>query len=216
MDCGKAVAACVARPGKQVAQLQGVLKVGHRNRIPQMWAVPTTSGTGSEATMAAVITDHETHRKKSINDIAIMPHTCVLDPLLTAGLPPEITANTGMDALCHAVKAYTNGTYNTRVEKDMAKKVSQAGGGSLYEAYRDGSNMKARENICNTQRFTPAELSPGVVWDMYMPSDILWTLQRTSRQSDGRDTASCAGCFRRFRRQTAGRADGRHRYQEPR
>ena len=163
MDCGKAVAACVARPGKQVEQLQGVLKVGHRSRIPQMWAVPTTSGTGSEATMAAVITDHETHRKKSINDTAIMPHTCVLDPLLTAGLPPEITANTGMDALCHAVEAYTNGTYNTRVEKDMAKQAVRLVFESLYEAYRDGSNMKARKDMQHAAFYAGRAFTRGCV-----------------------------------------------------
>ena len=144
MDCGKAVAACVARPGKQVAQLQGVLKVGHRNRIPHMWAVPTTSGTGSEATMAAVITDHDTHRKKSINDTAIMPHTCVLDPLLTAGLPPEITANTGMDALCHAVEV---------------RLVFE----SLYEAYRDGSNMKARKDMQHAAFYAGRAFTRGCV-----------------------------------------------------
>lgn len=147
MDCGKAIAACVARPGKQVSQLQGILKVRRRSKVPHMWAVPTTSGTGSEATMAAVITDHKTHRKKSINDTALIPHTCVLDPILTSGLPPEITMNTGMDALCHAVEAYTNNTYNTRTEKDMAKKAVQLIFDSLYEAYRDGSNMKARKDM---------------------------------------------------------------------
>ena len=105
MDCGKAIAACIARPGKSVRQLQGVLKVRDRKHVPFIYAVPTTAGTGSEATMAAVITEHKTHRKKSINDISIIPHVCVLDAALTTGLPPEITANTGMDALCHAVEA---------------------------------------------------------------------------------------------------------------
>ena len=78
MDCGKAIAARIARPDRTIAELQGVLKVRSRRKVPVMWAIPTTSGTGSEATMAAVITDHETHRKKSINDMAIIPHVCVL------------------------------------------------------------------------------------------------------------------------------------------
>ena len=121
MDCGKAIAARIARPDRTIAELQGVLKVRSRRKVPVMWAIPTTSGTGSEATMAAVITDHETHRKKSINDMAIIPHVCVLDAGLTAGLPPDITAYTGMDALCHAVEAYTNNAYNTALEKKMAK-----------------------------------------------------------------------------------------------
>lgn len=147
MDCGKAIAARIARPGKTVPQLQGVLKVRSRKRVPFIYAVPTTSGTGSEATMAAVITDHKTHRKKSINDISIIPHVCVLDASLTTGLPPEITANTGMDALCHAVEAYTNGTYNTSLEKKMAKKAVKLIYDNLYNVYRDGSDIKARQEM---------------------------------------------------------------------
>ena len=112
-----------------------------------MWAVPTTSGTGSEATMAAVITDSETHRKKSINDISLIPHVCVLDPELTVGLPPEITANTGMDALSHAVEAYINGTYNTPLENRMAKAAVKLIYENLYDAYLDGKNIEKRQNM---------------------------------------------------------------------
>ena len=147
MDCGKAIAACIARPGKSVSQLQGVLRVRHRKAVPHMWAVPTTAGTGSEATMAAVITDHKTHRKKSINDTALIPHTCILDPILTKGLPPDITAYTGMDALCHAVEAYINGRYSTSAEDEMAEKAVSLINSSLYRAYCNGSDMQARENM---------------------------------------------------------------------
>ena len=111
MDCAKAVAAKSVHPNRTVAQLQGILKVHHR--IPLFFAIPTTSGTGSETTVAAVITDSATHHKASINDPAIIPKYAILDPELTTGLPPFVTATTGMDALCHAVEAYTNHTYNT-------------------------------------------------------------------------------------------------------
>ncbi|MGN0704772.1 MAG: iron-containing alcohol dehydrogenase [Lentihominibacter sp.] len=147
MDCGKAIAARIARPDRSVAQLQGVLKVHSRKRVPFIYAVPTTAGTGSEATMAAVITDHETHRKKSINDISIIPHVCVLDASLTTGLSPEITADTGMDALCHAVEAYTNSTYNTVKENKMAEKAVKLIYDNLYSAFRDGSDIEARQGM---------------------------------------------------------------------
>ena len=54
-----------------------------------------------------------------MNDPSLMPKYAVLDPELTVGLPPQVTATTGMDALCHAVECYTNGTYNTKLENDM-------------------------------------------------------------------------------------------------
>ena len=119
MDCAKGIAARLARPNKTVPQLQGILKV-HKKIVP-FWAVHTTAGTGSETTVAAVITEASTHHKASINDPSILPKYAVLDPELTKGLPPFITATTGMDALCHAVEAYTNHTYNTKVEDTMAK-----------------------------------------------------------------------------------------------
>lgn len=163
MDCGKAIAARVARPEKSVAQLQGVLKVRARKRVPFIYAVPTTAGTGSEATMAAVITDHKTHRKKSINDITIIPHLCVLDSALTTGLPPEITTNTGMDALCHAVEAYTNGTYNTQLEKDMAKKAVKLIYDNLYTAYINGSDTEARQAMQKAAFYAGRAFTRGCV-----------------------------------------------------
>lgn len=163
MDCGKAIAARIARPNKTVAQLQGVLKVRAGKKIPFMWAVPTTSGTGSEATMAAVITDHETHRKQSINDISLIPHVCVLDPALTVGLPPSITADTGMDALCHAVEAFTNGTYNTEKEDHMAKEAVRLIYHNLYRAYEDGSDLEARSNMQKAAFYAGRAFTRGCV-----------------------------------------------------
>jgi len=145
MDCAKAIGARVARPRKSVAQLQGILKV--MKKIPLFFAVPTTSGTGSETTVAAVITDAATHHKASINDPNILPKYAILDPELTVGLPPFVTATTGMDALCHAVEAYTNYTYCTKLEKDLAKKAVKLIYDNLLKAYNDGSNLKARQNM---------------------------------------------------------------------
>lgn len=163
MDCGKAIAARIARPDRTIAELQGVLKVRSRRKVPVMWAIPTTSGTGSEATMAAVITDHETHRKKSINDMAIIPHVCVLDAGLTAGLPPDITAYTGMDALCHAVEAYTNNAYNTALEKKMAKDAVKLIYENLEGAYENGSNMEKRQNMQRAAFYAGRAFTRGCV-----------------------------------------------------
>lgn len=145
MDCGKAIGAKVAHPRRAVSQMQGILRV--LKPIPPFFAIPTTSGTGSETTLAAVITDSVTHRKASINDPFLIPKYAILDPQLTVGLPPHITATTGMDALCHAVEAYTNHTYNTPIENEMAKKAVKLIFDNLLNAYQDGSNLEARQNM---------------------------------------------------------------------
>ena len=106
MDAAKGAAARVVRPNAKVGQLAGLLKV--MKKILPFIAVPTTAGTGSETTIAAVITDSDTHHKYVIMDLHLVPKYAVLDPELTRELPPKITATTGMDALTHAVEAYTN------------------------------------------------------------------------------------------------------------
>ena len=104
MDCAKAVGARIVRPRKPLAKMEGLLQVMHR--LPLLIAVPTTAGTGSETTLAAVITDSQTHHKYPINDFSLIPHYAVLDPDVTLNLPGHLTATTGMDALTHAVEAY--------------------------------------------------------------------------------------------------------------
>lgn len=145
IDCGKGIAAKAARPSKTVSQLQGLLKV-HRP-IPPFVAIPTTSGAGSETTIAAVITDSGTHRKAAINDPCLIPRYAVLDPELTVGLPPFTTATTGMDALTHAVEAYTNHTYNTKLENRLAREAVKLIHSSILLAYHDGTNLEARQNM---------------------------------------------------------------------
>lgn len=86
MDCAKAAGAMIVYPKKTAWQMRGLLRV--RRRLPPLIAVPTTAGTGSEATLAAVITDPEKHRKCTMNSFALIPHYAVLDPSLTCSLPP--------------------------------------------------------------------------------------------------------------------------------
>lgn len=144
MDCAKAVGARIAKPRQSLNQMKGILKV-HR-RLPLLIAVPTTAGTGSETTLASVITDSKTRRKYAINDFPLIPKYAVLDPELTLGLPPFITATTGMDALTHAVEAYIgrSTTRDTRRAALMAVKLIFA---NLDTAYTDGKNIKARRNM---------------------------------------------------------------------
>ena len=88
--------------------MRGLLKV--RRKLPPLFAVPTTAGTGSEATAAAVITDCIDGKpyKYAVNDLCLIPDTAVLDPRLTISLPSSMTADTGMDALTHAMEAFLN------------------------------------------------------------------------------------------------------------
>ena len=145
IDCAKGIAAKAVHPRKTVAQLQGLLKVHWP--IPPFVAIPTTAGAGSETTVAAVITDSATHRKAAINDPFLIPKYAVLDPELTVGLPPYTTATTGMDALAHAVEAYTNKTYNTKLENKLAKEAVKLIHDNILVAFEDGSNLEARQNM---------------------------------------------------------------------
>ena len=161
MDCAKGIAAKSVHPNKTVAQLQGILKVHHR--IPLFFAIPTTAGTGSETTVAAVITDSATHHKASINDPAIIPKYAILDPELTTGLPPFVTATTGMDALCHAVEAYTNHTYNTKLEDRLARDAVKLIHGNLLKAYQNGGDLEARQNMQRASFFAGRAFTRGCV-----------------------------------------------------
>ena len=144
MDCAKAVAAKIARPEKSIAQLKGLFKV--RKEMPPFFAIPTTAGTGSEGTIAAVVSNSETHEKFAIMDPVLVPHYAVLDPLLTVKLPPHITSTTGMDALTHAVEAYI-GKSNTEETRKYAREAVILIFKYLYRAYVDGEDMKARAEM---------------------------------------------------------------------
>lgn len=161
MDCAKGIGARIARPNKSIAQLQGLLKVF--KKIPAFYAVPTTAGSGSETTVAAVITDTATHHKAAIMDTHLIPRCAVLDPELTVGLPPFTTAYTGMDALSHAVEAYTNHTYNTKLENDLAKQAVKLIYDNLLNAYKDGANIEARQNMQKAAFFAGRAFTRGCV-----------------------------------------------------
>ena len=144
MDCAKGVGARVARPKMPVRKMKGLLKV--HKATPPIFAVPTTAGTGSETTLAAVISDPEKAEKYPINDPVLIPKYAVLDPQITVKLPLHITSTTGMDALTHAVEAYI-GHSNTKETKEMAIKATKLIFENLETAYKDGSNLEARNNM---------------------------------------------------------------------
>lgn len=123
MDCAKAVAARIARPKRSLPQMKGLLKI--RKATPLLIAVPTTAGSGSETTLAAVITDEASRRKYVINDFVLIPSYAVLDGEVTATLPQSVAAATGMDALTHAVEAFIgrSTTKDTRNDAITAVKL---------------------------------------------------------------------------------------------
>lgn len=144
MDCAKAAGARIVRPNKTVRAMRGQLKV--LKSLPPFFAVPTTAGTGSETTVAAVVSDPETHEKNAINDTCLRPKYAVLDPELTVGLPPHITSTTGMDALTHAVEAYI-GRSNTKETIREAEEATKLIFANIETAYNDGKNIEARQNM---------------------------------------------------------------------
>lgn len=104
IDLAKACGAAIAKPDKTLSSMAGSLKV--LKKTPHLIAIPTTCGTGSEATLAAVLVDETTHHKFAISDFPLIPDAAVLDARCIHELPPFLVATTGMDALCHAVEAY--------------------------------------------------------------------------------------------------------------
>ncbi|MDR2752449.1 MAG: iron-containing alcohol dehydrogenase [Clostridiales bacterium] len=144
IDCAKGVLCRIVHPGKQLGQLKGVFRV--LKKTPPLFAIPTTAGTGSEATLAAVIKDSSTKEKYAISDPSLMPDVAILDPLLTLGLPPSITAATGMDALTHAVEACI-GRSNTRATTVAAWQAARLVFENLETAFNNGKDIKARSNM---------------------------------------------------------------------
>ena len=144
MDCAKGAAARIVRPKKSIRRMRGYLKVG--KKLPPFFAVPTTAGTGSETTLAAVISDPTTHEKYAVADSVLRPRFAVLDSNLTVGLPPHITSTTGMDALTHAVEAYI-GKSNVSSTRKYAEDAVKLIHSNLEKAYQNGSDKEARSNM---------------------------------------------------------------------
>ena len=141
IDAAKVIALAGAN-GLSALECVG-LKVAKLPTIP-LYAVPTTAGTGSEVTLAAVISDNETHAKLIVADPRIIPSAAALDPGIMQGLPPHITAATGMDALTHAIESYIN-TWDTPECLHYGRAATRLILNNLPQACADGQNLAARE-----------------------------------------------------------------------
>ena len=144
MDAAKAAAARLVRPRRSVARLRGVFRV--RRRLPPLVAVPTTAGSGSETTLAAVITDGA-GRKAAMMDPCLIPRYAVLDPALTLGLSPQMTAATGLDALTHAVEAYLCVAWRAPATRRCAEEAVRLILGHLEGIWADGSDLEGRGSL---------------------------------------------------------------------
>ena len=143
MDAAKIISASMTSD-EPPANWVGFGKVKHE--VLPIYAIPTTSGTGSEATMGAVIKDAATHEKHVISGGVLLPAVSALDPDLVAGLPPHITAATGMDALTHGIEAYI-GVWERGTRKEDARIAIKLVFDNLAAAYRDGANKPARDGM---------------------------------------------------------------------
>jgi alcohol dehydrogenase class IV len=147
MDCAKVIGAKVANP-QPIKAYQGYFNVNMfgLKPLPPLIAVPTTAGTGSETTVAAIITLKQERKKLAIADLGLIPSVAVFDPQILAKLPPQITAATGMDALTHAVESYIGG-WSTSFTRKMSLQATEKIFKNLLTTYNDGSDLQAREHM---------------------------------------------------------------------
>ena len=143
LDCAKGAAALIAT-GKTVPQLKGLLKV--RKTPPLMVMIPTTAGTGSEATVAVVVSNPDTREKYAISDPILVPKLAILDPQLTLSLPKHLTAYTGIDALTHALEAHLN-LYQTRFVKQAIRQAFIGIHQHLVQCYLQPNNIVHRQGM---------------------------------------------------------------------
>lgn len=144
IDCAKAVGARIVRPNKPLNKMAGIF--GVMKKTPLFFAVPTTAGTGSETTLASVITDTELHYKYTIDDFPLIPDYAVLDPKSTYSLPPFLTATTGMDALTHAIEAFI-GESTVKSSRANALEAVKLIFENIEKATFEGTDETARRNM---------------------------------------------------------------------
>ncbi|WP_064435866.1 iron-containing alcohol dehydrogenase [Pseudoalteromonas neustonica] len=144
MDCAKLIGSRAVRPSKSVKQLKGLFKV--LKSLPPLCAIPTTAGTGSETTVAAVVNDPNTKTKYAVTDFSLVPSDAVLIGELTQSVPDFITAATGIDALTHAIEAYI-GTIGLAFSNEKSLQAIDLILKNLKVAYNEGDNLVAREQM---------------------------------------------------------------------
>ena len=140
LDCAKLLAA-MTRNDEQYADVVGVGLL--KKRMKKLICVSTTSGTGSEVSPIAILLNEKTEAKSGIVSPALLADAAYIDPLLTVGLPPKITAETAIDALCHCIEAYTNKFAHPAVDTYALKGI-QLISENLLKAYKNGNDLEAR------------------------------------------------------------------------
>jgi len=148
IDAGKAIAALLANPGDPLDYLE-VIGAGKSLAAPSVpfIAVPTTAGTGSEVTRNAVLASPEHGVKASLRSPWMLPRLAVVDPELTFGLPPAVTAATGLDALTQLIEPYVSVRANPMTDMFCVEGMGRAAR-SLVRAFRDGRDVEARTDMC--------------------------------------------------------------------
>ncbi|MGH1373286.1 MAG: iron-containing alcohol dehydrogenase [Cellvibrionaceae bacterium] len=162
IDTAKGVAAAATHDG--IESLVGILKL-KRETLP-LFAIPTTSGTGSEISIAAVISDPVTHQKGVMADPRIIPQAVALDATLLTGMPPSVTASTGIDALSHAVETFTGRWANASVRNysgTAVKLIFQY----LPRACENGNDLEAREALSLASYYAGLSLNTGSVGNVH-------------------------------------------------
>jgi alcohol dehydrogenase class IV len=147
MDVAKAVWVLYERPDLQIGEINPIVQLGLRKKA-RLITIPTTSGTGAEATWAIVITDKAEGRKMGLGNRENTADIAIVDPSLAAGMPPALTADTGLDALTHAVEGYTC-SWHTDLTDGMCIQAARLVLANLPLAVADGSNLEARERMHN-------------------------------------------------------------------
>ncbi|MCG8477482.1 MAG: iron-containing alcohol dehydrogenase [Spirochaetales bacterium] len=218
LDAGKAIAAAVTNPGPLV-QYAGIDKLTHPP-VP-MIAVPTTSGTGSEVSYWSVMTNDANQVKIAIGGALVFPKTAVCDPDLTIGLPPLLTATTGMDALTHAIESFVNRSYQP-ISAVLTHRAIELIGGHLVRATRDGSDREARYAMMLGSTLAGMGMNPtrlGIAhalamplgsWDLKIPhgAAIAVTLPHVMEFNAVAAPTEYAAVARALGVECAGRSDG--------
>jgi len=143
MDVAKVVSAKIDN-SQSIPEMLGIGNLKSRSTF--LACIPSTSGTGSESSPNSILLDETDNMKKGIISPFLVPDLVIVDPELTAGLPPVVTAETGMDALCHCIEAYTNKFAHPLIDLYALEGIRLIAG-SLQNAYRNGSDMEARTNL---------------------------------------------------------------------
>ena len=147
LDAAKAMWILYERPDVAAEEINPFDELGLRQKA-RMVAIPTTSGTGSESTWAVVLSDTQEQRKISTGAPECTPDIAIVDPVFAVAMPPRLTADTGLDALTHAIEGYTSSWYND-FSDGLCLKATHMIFTYLPRAYADGDDMQAREKMHN-------------------------------------------------------------------